>query len=441
MEKKTYNLLTFITMIVGIVVGSGIYFRADDILAYTNNNLVIGLMVLVLGAISIVFGSLTLSRLTIRANNQSGGLVSYYQEFISEKVASGFAWFQCFVYFPSICIVISYASAIYTFLLFGYDATLFHQIFLGFIYFTFFLIVNTLNKKIGGWFQNIATAIKLLPLIVIGLYGIFFSPTLSIETIGLNSFSQEFSGFSWLSALIPLTFSYDGWVIALNIIPELKDSQHKASLGLILSPLFILLVYVIYIVGLVSLLGVDQVSALGDQSVYVAVSNLLGQRMGNVMLVIIVISVLGVINGCSLGFLRLPSALEEKGYLPNLGLNKIKAGLDIPIRSAFLCFGLVSFWAICHFVVIQFNLFNGRDVSEISIVFSYVIYILLYLKVFSLENRTFKIISLLAILGSLVILIGSLITSFGYVSLFMVLCFGVFILGYLFQTKKVELKH
>lgn len=58
-NKQSYGLFTTITMIVGIVIGSGIYFRADDIFIYANGNLALGLMVLTLGALSIVFGSLT----------------------------------------------------------------------------------------------------------------------------------------------------------------------------------------------------------------------------------------------------------------------------------------------------------------------------------------------------------------------------------------------
>lgn len=47
-NKQSYGLFTTITMIVGIVIGSGIYFRADDIFIYANGNLALGLMVLAL---------------------------------------------------------------------------------------------------------------------------------------------------------------------------------------------------------------------------------------------------------------------------------------------------------------------------------------------------------------------------------------------------------
>ena len=47
--KKAYGLLTAVAMIIGIVVGSGIYFKADDILTYTGGSLALGLLVLSIG--------------------------------------------------------------------------------------------------------------------------------------------------------------------------------------------------------------------------------------------------------------------------------------------------------------------------------------------------------------------------------------------------------
>lgn len=83
-KGKSYGLFTTITMIVGIVVGSGIYFRAYDIFAYTNGNLLLALLVLTMGSICIIFGSLSLSQLSKRCDDR-GGLVAYFEHFINKK--------------------------------------------------------------------------------------------------------------------------------------------------------------------------------------------------------------------------------------------------------------------------------------------------------------------------------------------------------------------
>ena len=68
-QKGHYGLPTAIAMIIGIVVGSGIFFKADDILLYTDGNVSLGVLVFCIGALSIVFGSLTLTELSVRTES------------------------------------------------------------------------------------------------------------------------------------------------------------------------------------------------------------------------------------------------------------------------------------------------------------------------------------------------------------------------------------
>ena len=143
---RSYGLLTVITTIVGVVVGSGIYFRADDLFRFTNGNLPLGIIVLSLGAVCILFGSLSLSHLALRSDN-AGGVAGYFETFMSSSMASGYGWFQAFVYAPGITIVVGWAASIYTFMLFGFDASFPQQILLGYLYVLFFTVLNVLSRK------------------------------------------------------------------------------------------------------------------------------------------------------------------------------------------------------------------------------------------------------------------------------------------------------
>lgn len=91
MENKNehYGLVTATTMIIGIVIGSGIFFKSDDVLQYTGGSIPLGVLVLCIGAFSIIFGSLTLTELSIRTK-KNGGFVGYFEDFISKEVAFGF---------------------------------------------------------------------------------------------------------------------------------------------------------------------------------------------------------------------------------------------------------------------------------------------------------------------------------------------------------------
>ena len=67
MKTREYSLFTAITMIVGTVIGSGIFFKSDNILVYTNGDILKGVLVFTLAAVGIIFGSLTIS---VLASNQ-----------------------------------------------------------------------------------------------------------------------------------------------------------------------------------------------------------------------------------------------------------------------------------------------------------------------------------------------------------------------------------
>lgn len=441
-KQESYGLFTTIAMIVGIVIGSGIYFRADDVFVYANGNLALGMLVLALGALCIVFGSLTFSELSKR-HVSKGGLVGHFEHFISEKMASGFGWFQLFVYLPAISIVVGWAAAIYTFMLFEIEATLLMQVSLGLAYNLFSVLINTLSRSMGGFVQRFATTVKLAPLVIIGIYGIFFAGPMDSSVLSNSTFVVEFSKFHWVSALVPLAFSYDGWIIALTIAPEVINPSKNMTRALVFSPLIILFVYMVYIFGIANILGTQQIIQLGDSAVFVAGKLVLGDKLGNLLLVVVVISMLGVLNGVNLGSIRMPQALAEKKMIPDYGMSVLDPKRQISIKSAYMIAGLEIIWAIIHFIVMSNNLFNGRDVSEISIVFSYLSYTILYVFVFKLlkkEGKTLKlIIPVLAILGSLIILVGSILASPFFITLFILICSLVMVAGYSYKSKVLSL--
>lgn len=281
MNKKRYGLFTTIAMIVGIVIGSGIYFRADDIFSYTNGNLGLGIIVLTLGAVCIVFGGLSFAQFS-KDYVPEGGVVSFFEKFVSKRFAYGYAWFQLFIWMPTVSVVVSWAAALYTFMLLGIEASFFHQVVLALVYNLTLIFVNYFSRYFGGLVQRLSTIIKLLPLFIIAIYGMFFSEPISISNIFGENFIKEFSNYGWLTALVPLAYSYDGWMIALNIAPEVVNPKKNMTRALVLSPFFILLVYLLYIIGISNLLGSSKILELGDSSVFEAGKIILGNRGANI---------------------------------------------------------------------------------------------------------------------------------------------------------------
>ncbi len=442
-QQEHYGLFTATAMIIGIVIGSGIFFKSDDVLTYTGGNVGLGVLVFIIGAFSIIFGSLTLTELSVRTKS-SGGIISYYEEFISVKTANGFGWFQTFIYFPTINAVISWVSAIYIFSFLGIDASLEQQVLLGFVIFTFFYGVNILSYKLGGYIQNLTTIVKLVPLLVIAITGLFYHGQAVELPAGAAVIDSSPIGFAWLAALAPIAFSFDGWIVSVNITHEVKNPKRNMPLALIIGPLTVLVVYLLYYLGLNNMLGPEYIMATGNEAVNKAGEILLGNMGTRLLLFLIIISVLGVVNGMTLGSIRMPQSLAAKKMLPSSdAIAKLHPKYEISIPSAICAYITAAVWMLLHYITMKSGILGGSDISEIAIVFSYMCYMVLYIKVLKLKKTNvvtsfFKgvICPILGLAGSTIILIGGLISNPLYVSLFIVFCGLVCFAGYLYSKKQ-----
>ncbi len=412
MKEKKYGLFTAITMIVGIVIGSGIFFKSDNILIFTGGNVFLGVVVFCFAATAIVFGSLTISELASRTD-KAGGLIAYADEFCSPRVACAFGWFQALATFPTLAAVVAWVGGFYTFTLFGIESTLLQQVLLGGGYIIFFYLLNLLSAKLGGYFQNASTIIKMIPLILFAVVGLIYGdPQVFTSSVSLEAMQTA----SWTAAIGPVAFAFDGWVVSTSISHEIKDAKRNLPVALVFAPICILAAYVLYFVGLSNLLGPDQIMAMGDSHVDYAANMLFGAAGAKIVLVFIIISVLGTVNGLALGSIRLPYSLALRDMFPGKAFaSKMNEKLSVPVNSGIISLGITLIWMFIHYITQEYSLLYNTDVSEITIVVSYLSYVVLYYQVFRLARAgkvegVFRgyVFPALATLGSAFILMGGM---------------------------------
>lgn len=432
MQQSRYNLFTAIALIVGVVVGSGIFFKSDNILIATGGSVVLGVLVFVIAAISIVFGCLTIAELAARTD-QPGGILSYAKEFISPSMGAAYGWFQTFIYLPTITAILAWVSGIYFCILFNVEQTLEIQILAGIACFLVLYATNILSARIGGYFQSGAMVIKLIPLVIIGVAGLIFGGTGEYFTTAAIS---EVGSTGWIAAIAPIAFSFDGWIISTSVAYEIKNSKRNLPLALAISPLIILVLYVIYFVGISNLVGPAEIMKTGDAHLDFAANMIFGPSGAKILMLFVFISVLGTLNGLVMAMIRMPYALGLDQMMPkSKAMTQISKKFDFPVNSALFALIIVSFWLIVHYFTQKYKLFPNSDISEIAIVTSYLLYLGLYYKVFMLwKKKEIKslfrglICPILASIGSLIIFSGGIQNPlFG---LYFIICAFVFGAGY-----------
>lgn len=413
MNQQKYSLFTTIAMIVGIVIGSGIFFKSDNVLVYTNGNILLGILVFVIAAFSIIFGSLSISELASRTD-KAGGVISYCEKFWNKSTACAYGWFQTFIYYPTITCVVAWVCGIYITMLFGIESTLEIQVLIGISVISVIYIINLFSYKTGGYIQSTSTIIKLIPLVIIAAAGIFFgNPGPVIQN---DILTAPGIGLGWIAAIGPIAYSFDGWIISTTIGHEIKNSKRNLPLALIISPIVILIIYILYFAGISTYLGTDNVMNMGDAHVNEAALKLFGNLGARLILVFIVISVVGTVNGVTIGMIRMPYSLSIRKMFPNSSkFSVVSEKYNVPVSSGILTYFINIVWMLIHYVTQKFNLLPNSDISEISIVINYIGFIIMYVAVINLANKgeiegfiKGYVFPLLAILGSMFILYGGM---------------------------------
>ena len=98
MEKR-YGLPTAISMVIGIVIGSGVFIKGGKVLALTNGNMLQGVLVVALVGIICIICSLVFAELGSKFEKVNG-VVDYAEVALGKNYAYYVGWFMTTIYYP-----------------------------------------------------------------------------------------------------------------------------------------------------------------------------------------------------------------------------------------------------------------------------------------------------------------------------------------------------
>ena len=119
--QRKYGLFTAICMVVGIVIGSGVFFKAQTILTKTGGDMPLGILAWIIGGAIMLVCLLTFSFMG-QKYERVNGLVDYAEATVGTRYGYYMGWFSATIYFPAMTSVLAWVSARYTMVLFGFSA-------------------------------------------------------------------------------------------------------------------------------------------------------------------------------------------------------------------------------------------------------------------------------------------------------------------------------
>ena len=361
MEKR-YGLPTAISMVIGVVIGSGVFFKATSVLKNTGSMgqslLVIGIVGLICIICSCVFATMGTKY------SKCNGVVDYAEATLGPRYAYNVGWFMSTMYYPILCGVLAYISAMYTCMLVGIPTFSNTHLLIAAVYLLVLCAVNMVSPKLAGKLQVSMTVIKLIPLLVMAVVGVIIglSNGNGIKIFSDNSAIEAGMGTGGImTAVCAFAFAYEGWIIATTINSELKNPKRDLPLALIVGALFCTVIYMLYTYSMSATMGITEIIEAGDNLPRVAFSNVFGSNLvGTIVMVIIIISCLGTTNGLILGCMRGMYSLAVRGQGPKPeAVAKIDKKTGMPTVSCIIAVGVSIFWLLQTAILF----FNGPLVT------------------------------------------------------------------------------
>jgi len=415
-------------MVVGIVIGSGIFFKAQNVIKATAGDAVMGVIAWLIGGAVMAVCAVTFGVMATKYE-KVGGVVDYAEATCGKTYGYYLGWFMAMIYYPAMTSVLAWVSARYTLAaFFGVDDpanfTSAACMVLAAVYLISIYFMNSIAPKLAGKFQVSTTVIKLIPITFVAIVGTIiglvngtlvenFEYVSSAAGSVFEATGAEVGSGSLFTAVCGTVFAYEGWIVATAINAEIKDAKKNLPIALAVGAVVIIAAYVLFYLGVI---GLEQIGAIGVSGTTVAFQYF-GTTVAAIINILIVISCLGTLNGLMLGCTRgfYAVAARNQGISP-VTLGQVDKKTNIPNNSASIALFACVLW-FAYFCGGQFFGWFGEyafDSSELPIVTIYPLYVPIFISfmIGAKDVHPFKrfVLPVLSMGGVAILVIASIVS-------------------------------
>ncbi|HWR38812.1 MAG TPA: amino acid permease [Patescibacteria group bacterium] len=370
--KPQLGLLSAMSIVVGVVLGAGAFMKPPAVLAAAGDSN-LALAAWILGGMFSAAGGLTLCELGAMFP-RTGGVYVYLEEVFGEKTAFLYGWMITFLFGPAtVGALAGYFSSVFC-LIFDIPNNYVAVVSAGVLAFVTF--VNSISVTAAGRVQMVATACKLIPIVLLVVFGLWKG---NGQVLGMSAGTAGAAAPVFSVAVLATLFAYDGWAQVAALGGEIKNPAKILPRAIIGGLTFLVIVYVAINVALLKVLPADQMVALGHDASTIAAQKLFGLTGGNMISVGIMIAMIGGLNGYIMTLSRVLYSMGVRGQMPGSRLwGKLDSDSNTPVCS-------IVFLVSISFV---YNLlFDADRLSNIASFSNWIFYMLTFVAVFIARRR------------------------------------------------------
>ena len=306
---RTLTLRDLILIVIGTVIGSGIFLVPGAVLRQTGGSVGVALLVWLAAGVLSLLGALTYGEMGA-AKPDAGGLYVYLRDALGPLPAFLYGWTMFFVMATGSCATLAVAFTNYL----GQFVTLspIAGKAVSVLMIVVVMVINVRGTRQGANVQGVATAIKVAAILVMSVLliavGHGFASTATLWPAQWNG--SLFAGIGL--AMIGVLWAYEGWQYVTFSAGETRDPQRIFPLGIGVGTALLIGIYVIANVGYVAALGAD--GAMKSERIAAeSMAALFGPAAGKVIAAIILVSMFSAANGLTLTAPRLFYSMSRDG--------------------------------------------------------------------------------------------------------------------------------
>ncbi|XP_031232060.1 cystine/glutamate transporter [Mastomys coucha] len=331
--KKKITLLRGVSIIIGTVIGSGIFISPKGILQNTGS---VGMSLVFWSACGVLslFGALSYAELGTSIK-KSGGHYTYILEVFGPLLAFVRVWVELLVIRPGATAVISLAFGRYILEPFFIQCEI-PELAIKLVTAVGITVVMVLNSTSVSWsarIQIFLTFCKLTAILVIIVPGV-----IQLIKGQTHHFKDAFSGRDISLMGLPLAFyygmyAYAGWFYLNFITEEIDNPEKTIPLAICISMAIITVCYVLTNVAYFTAISAEEL--LQSKAVAVTFSERLLGKFSLAVPIFVALSCFGSMNGGVFAVSRLFYVASREGHLPEI-LSMIHVHKHTPLPAVFV---------------------------------------------------------------------------------------------------------
>ena len=341
MKSNKLNLFSFTMIVVGLVIGMGI-FRAAATSAKDAINPTVYFSAWLFGGIVALCGALTYAEIGSRYPVTGG----YYKVFAK-------AYHPSIAFAINCLILVSNAASLsavaligsgYLLKLFPGEWTDVDKAILSSIAIIIFYFINLRGLKVSSLAQNILMLIKIAMILVL-IVALFF-PQHYVDNTAAHQVMSS-GKMNWIRSfgisLVAVSFTYGGYQQTINFGSEVDKPAKNIPRGIFIGIAIIIALYLLVNLSYYNIVGFDRMK--GEREIaYVLMDKVFGQQGAFIFSGFLFLGVLAYVNGLLMSNPRVMYAMGEDRNLPTVFAKRNE-------KTGVLTFSLTVFAAVCIIIL------------------------------------------------------------------------------------------